>query len=542
MGVCGGLRLALLSLACCTLVGCGHRQSPAAQETAVILFVQEPANFNPILAADSYENFVDALLFDGLTTMDAHGKVIPDLATRVPSVANHDVSPDGKTITFHLRHNVRWQDGTPFTSKDVSFTWSAIMNPRNDVGSRHGYDQVTSVDTPDDFTVVFRLHKPFAPAVTALFGEGAQPLRILPSHRLGQASDLNETPFNNAPVGTGAYRFVQRHSGTDIVLRANPGYFRGRPHIEALRIEIIPNDETAATLMRTREADLAILGSPQIFNSLRNVPQVKLYDPPVPSFETIEINNAKLMLSDPRVRKAIAMAIDRERIELTVEHGESRLATGPITPEFSVYAKDVDRYQYDPRKARALLESSGWHLGSDGIRHRAGAPLSLTFAYGAGSPSAQNLAVQVQSMLRAVGIDLTLKPYAFELLYAPYAGGGIFAKGDYDIGLYDTTTGPDPDDAISMFECSQVPPAGINFARYCSKQVDADARDGMQTLNEADRARFYSDAQRVLSRDEPVVFLFWLKDVYESSARFQGFAPNPFTESWNAYEWHIGGA
>lgn len=527
---------------CCVLAGCGRgATSPAGQE-AVILFIQEPANFNPILAADSYENFVDALLFDSLTTMDAHGNIIPNLATRVPSIANHDVSLDGKTITFHLRHNVRWQDGAPFTSKDVAFTWSAIMNPRNNVGARHGYDQVTSVDTPDDFTVVFHLDKPFAPAVTALFGEGAQALRILPSHLLAGASELNDVPFNNAPVGTGAYRFVRRDRGTDIVLRANPMYFRGRPHIDTLRIEIIPNGETAATLMRTGEADLALLGSPQIFNSLRDLPQVKLYDPPAPSFETIEINNAKPLLRDPRVRKAIAMAIDRERIELTVEHGESRLATGPITPESWAYTKGVDLYRYDPQQARTLLERAGWHAGPDGIRHRAGTPLSLTFAYGVGSPSAQNLAVQVQSMMRAIGVDLTLKQYAFELLFAPYAAGGIFAKGDYDIGLYDTTTGPDPDDAISMFECLQVPPAGINFARYCSRQVDADARQGMQSQNQAERARFYIDAQRVMSRDEPVVFLFWLKQVYESSARFRGFAPNPFTESWNAYEWHIGGA
>ena len=149
---------------------------------------------------------------------------------------NGGISKDGLTITYHLRHGVRWHDGAPFDSGDVKFTWQAIMNPRNNVVSRRGYDQVASVDTPDDYTVVFHMKRFFAPAIDTIFGESDTPYRILPRASARERIPISiRSPFNSAPVGTGPYRFVRWLRGDRIVLAANPAYFRGAPKIASAR-------------------------------------------------------------------------------------------------------------------------------------------------------------------------------------------------------------------------------------------------------------------------------------------------------------------
>ena len=146
-----------------------------------------PTQLNPILSQNSIESFTAGLIFDELVSLDASGRDVPDLAAVVPTLENGGISKDGLTITYHLRHGVRWHDGAPFDSGDVKFTWQAIMNPRNNVVSRRGYDQVASVDTPDPFTAVFHMKRFFAPAIEAmrkwaLAGPWPQAVRqILPS-------------------------------------------------------------------------------------------------------------------------------------------------------------------------------------------------------------------------------------------------------------------------------------------------------------------------------------------------------------------------
>src|ERR1700733_3338489 len=122
-----------------------------------------PRTLNPILATQTVEAAIARLTTDILVSADPHGNLVPKLARDVPTRANGGISADGLTITYHLRNGVLWQDGAPFTSRDVKFSYDAIMNPANDVISRHGYDDVRSIETPDALTVRFHLLKPFAP-------------------------------------------------------------------------------------------------------------------------------------------------------------------------------------------------------------------------------------------------------------------------------------------------------------------------------------------------------------------------------------------
>jgi len=154
-----------------------------------------PRTLNPILATQTVEASIARLTTDILVSADPHGNLVPKLAREVPTRANGGISADGLTITYHLRAGVRWQDGVAFTSRDVKFSYDAIMNPNNDVISRHGYDIVRSVETPDPLTVVFRLKQPFAPFVSVVFGESDSTYGILPAHVLDWAAASVATIF-----------------------------------------------------------------------------------------------------------------------------------------------------------------------------------------------------------------------------------------------------------------------------------------------------------------------------------------------------------
>ncbi len=146
----------------------------------------EPNSLSPLFALNDYEMFVDRLAFDVLVTTGADGRtLVPRLAAVVPTQQNGGISRDGLTITYRLRRNVKWQDGAPFTSADVKFSYDAMMNPANNVPNRHGYDQIRDVRTPDRYTVVLRMKRPYAPATTNLFGDET-PNAILPQHLLAR--------------------------------------------------------------------------------------------------------------------------------------------------------------------------------------------------------------------------------------------------------------------------------------------------------------------------------------------------------------------
>lgn len=164
-----------------------------------------PRTLNPLLSTQPFEAVLDRLFADVLVTVDARGNFVPDLAAEVPTAGNGGISADGLTIRYKLRDRVRWQDGRPFTSRDVKFTYEAVMNPANDIVSRHGYDVVSRVDTPDARTVIFHLKHRFAPFVATVFGESDGPFCILPAHLLAGRTTINDGPYNALPVGTGPF-------------------------------------------------------------------------------------------------------------------------------------------------------------------------------------------------------------------------------------------------------------------------------------------------------------------------------------------------
>ncbi len=426
---------ALLSVAACTALcsaSCSRQAGPAGPSSGRlrVAIPINPTQLNPLLAQNSIESFADGLIFNLLVTHDQHHRQFPDLAAVVPSLENGGISKDGLTITYHLRHGVKWQDGAPFTSRDVRFSWLAIMNPRNDVVSRRGYDQIASLETPDDYTVVVRMKRVFPPAVDTIFAESDTPIRVIPAHLLASYPDLNRVAFNGSPVGTGPYAFVRWLRGDRIVLRANPAYFRGAPATKELTLAIIPDDQTTQAQLHSHEADLGIEVSAATYRDVADAMGVRRQLAEAPAYTAIIFNTRRPPLDDVRVRQALVLGMDRAAIVRDDTYGTGQLAVADLAPFYWAFDSTLHAAPYDPARAKALLDAAGWRVGPDGMRARNGKPLSLLLVFGNGSEFARVASAQVQQMYRALGIDLQLKGFDYATLYAAAQSGGILMVGN----------------------------------------------------------------------------------------------------------------
>lgn len=520
------------------LAACSKRATTAPHnpDRLTIAISINPTQLNAILPQNSNENFLDGLLYSELVTIDEKHREVPDLATAVPTQENGGISKDGLTITYHLRPNAKWHDGVAVTSKDVKFTWQAIMNPSNNVVSRHGFDQVTSVDTPDDHTVVFHMKQIFPPAIDTIFGESDTPLRVLPEHVLAKYPNINQIPFNAAPIGSGPYKFVRWLRGDRIILAANPDYYRGAPHIKELDIKIIPDGNTIESQLRSHESDLGLEIVGTNYASLASDSELTRLVADAPSYVSMNFNVTRAPLNDINVRHAIALAIDKDGIVAKNTYGTGKVAITDITPFSWAYDGSMQPIPFKADLAKAILARDGWKPGADGILTKGSQRLSIQLVYGQGSTLARNVAVQVQQMLHEVGIDLQLKSYDYATLYAAAQSGGILNAGKFDVTFYSWISGADPDNS-SQWLCSMIPPAGNNVTRYCSSMMDSAQHQALSTFDRKKRKAAYATIAALQLRDIPVVYLYYQGLRYAFNPALKNFTPNGISEGWNAQDW-----
>ncbi len=550
--VIGALACAL-SVAACTKVG---DQSATALSVSTgagagvvpgelrIAIQRAPNTLNPILSANTTEGLLNRLSFDTLISVDGRTKkLVPILATEVPTEANGGISKDGLTITYHLHDGVKWHDGVPFSSKDVKFTWQAMMNNANNVNARIGYEDVGSVDTPNDTTVVFHLKHKFAPFVNTVFAESDDPICIIPEHLLAKYPNLNKVPFNQQPIGTGPFKLASWIRGDHIELVANDDYFRGKPKLRRVFVREIPDENTSLNALRSHDVDWIFEASPQLYKQLKTLAGITTILNDQPQTLGMQMNTSRVPLNDVRVRRAISYAVDKQAL-VDKNTGGSAVVAWADQPPFSwSYEPAVTKYPHDVDKAKALLADAGWSPGTDGMMHKAGQPLTLQLSYNLENATRKLVAVQIQAMLKDAGIDAQIKAYPANLFFATYGQGGILTTGKYDLAISGWIAGFDPDDH-SLFDCDQIPrpghPDGVNYTRYCNKdEMDTAQAAALASYDEASRKKAYSTIQKLLARDVPEDYIWFPRQAQPINPAFKGFAPNPVNEAWNAYEWEI---
>jgi len=494
----------------------------------------EPDNLNPMFAHTSATDDVDAFIFAPVFRYDPKGNLVPELATEVPTYANGGISRDSKTIVLHFRHGVRWSDGVPLTARDLRFTWRAVMDKRNNTKATYGWDDITAIDVPRDDTAIVHLARPDADVLGSFGGGGGTAYPPLPEHVLGKLPDLNHAAFNAHPISSGPWLLTAWNHGASLVFAPNPRYWRGPPKLRGLEYDIVPNPDTLVTELRTHELDLVDSIPEEQVAQLEGARNLHVTKNLSANWRRLLMNCAKPMLSDVRVRRAIAEAVDWERIDRTVYHGLNVRARSDIVPD-SWAAPHVPLYPYDPASARALLGAAGWHAHRHGIRRKGSVPLELTVS-ATNKPGNSDAEVQMQQDLRGVGIGLSVKNYPASLMFAQ---DGPLYTGRFDIEWSIDTNGPDPDNQ-GNWSADFVPPHGANTSFLRDPIVTRTSDDALRTFDRAKRKALYQTEEARIHALVPAVFLYWETAVAAYNDDLRGYRPAEYiTNNWNSWEWTI---
>jgi peptide/nickel transport system substrate-binding protein len=338
-------------------------------------------------------------------------------------------------------------------------------------------------------------------------------------------------------VGNGPYNVVEWKRGDAIRLLANPRYWRGRPAVSEIDLKIVPTSSTAMLQLRTHEVDLTYV-PPVMVPQLPPAPIARSISPTI-AWGELAFNFSQPALADRRVRRAIELAIDREKIAAVTGHGLEK--TDHVLQPLFQWALDpkIDPPRYDIALANRLLDEAGWKADSQGVRRKASASLQFTMVYPAGGNGV--LPATIASELEAVHVRVEQKAVQTPLLYETAKGGGILAGGKFDLALLSLQTEPEP--GVSwLFGCDQRAPNGFNYWQYCNTRLDADSKDAKTTFDRSRQLRAFSAAQRQLIDDVAFVPLFRLDDMYAYADWLHGINPSVYGPFWNVYAWSISGS
>ncbi len=532
-----GCALVMLGAAC-SKVGTSTQQLRGNRSTihgvVRLAIIAEPNTLNPVLSGLIQEGYMEAAIFDGLIMLDNHANIIPDLATVVPSLANGGISPDGKTITYHLRHGVTWQDGVPFTSADVVFTYQTYINPKVNTFYTAIYQHITSVSTPDPYTVVLHLKAPYAPALIQFFERGTGGF-VIPKHILEKSPDINTDPFGKHPIGTGPFRLERWDHGSLLLLKANPRYFKGAPKVGEVDVRIVVNPNTQLEMVGSHELDVAAQLVPAQYSQIQQTAGIRAVLVPSLLERFLTFNMQHQPFGDIRVRRALSLALDRNRIVQTAYAGTSTLAQTLIPPSSWAY-DPTGAAAYDPAAARALLDSAGWIVGPDGVRTKNGRALSFVLLNQTESNPLSTMAQEIQRAWRDIGVAADLRFVPRNVIYG---NPGLATDGKFDALVDDWGADPDPDRSF-MIETKSFAPQAYNDAFYSDPEVDLWSEEATATYDLTQRKASYSKIQRRLNRDLPYLPLVWEGRIYAVNTDLLNFLPEPvFSDFWNAQQWQI---
>lgn len=517
----------------------GNEPSTEAPQPGTLRLVEvdQPDNLDPLIASQPIALDLSYLNFSFFFDVDDRSQLVPDVALVVPTKQNGGISADGKTITYHLRKGIRWQDGVPLTARDVAFTYRAIMNPRNDIQGQLGYEDIASVETPDDYTVIVRMKRVDAPIVTLFMClDGDYP--ILPAHLLAKYPDLNHVAYNDKPVGSGPFTVVEWVRGDHITYEANPDYWRGPPKLKRIVVSFVADNGSIIDRLRAGTADAWFDADPTLYTELSQLPGISVVISPDNNFGHLDFNLRDPTFADVRVRRAIEMAIDRRKIVEDTTHDVYQTTDSDQPYTSWAYDRAVAHVAFDPTAATALLSQAGWRRGSDGVLTDGMHRLSLQLAFLSGNALDRQVAGMIKDELGAIGIEIVERPYAEQRFLSSLQSGGVVYNGKYQLAMFDWGVGVDPDDSW-LYACDQQPPTGENSMFWCDPKVDAAERDALGTFDVETRRRDYTVIQSEIADQVPMIFLYAQRRADAYSTRLTGFRPAPTFPYWNAWQWEM---
>jgi peptide/nickel transport system substrate-binding protein len=479
---------------CCIALGLfsGCRRARENANTVTMVIESSPTNLDPRIGIDAQSEHIDSLIFDDLVRRDQHFNVQPWLAQSWET-------PDPLTYIFHLRNGVRFQDGRALTSKDVKWTIDSTRNGIIPSTKAQTYRNVTSIDAPDPFTVIFHLK---APDYSLLFNLSDGAIGIVPA---GSGRD-----FGHHPIGSGPFRFVSQEQDKEVILERNPASWMPLPAIARVRFNVVPDSITRALELQKGSADVAInaLSADQVY-ALRNDPRIVVQSGPGTVLNYLAFNTRDPILKDARVRQAIAYAINRPLIIHALWRDRARLAESLLPKEHWAWTASTSSHGYDPARANALLDAAGLQPGLDGIRFHLAIKTST-------DETSRTFAVVIQQQLRKVGIALEVRSFEFGTFYAD------IAKGAFQMYTLRWLGGNEDTDIFRYaYATASTPPHGANRGFYSNPAVDALLARAAVAPAQSDRAAIYGQIQQLLANELPSINLWYLDTVIVHNRRLQ---------------------
>ena len=470
-----------------------------------LIFAQgtDATTLDPASIDGSPTAIVCMMLYDTLVKYDKNLNIVPDLAT------SWSISDDALTMTFHLRKDVKFQDGTPFNADAVVFNINRLLDPNTRVPLRNYISFVKSAKVIDEYTVEFTLKYPHAPALARLTAPNNSMVSPTAVKKYGK-------DFGTHPVGTGSFNLVEWVKDDHILLAKNENYWGKVPAIDELMIRIIPEDESRVLALESGQVDFTVRVPPM------DVPRLKgegLNVSVVPSTRAIYIgmNNQYKMLKDPRVRQALNYAVNKEAIVEVLLQGYAHVMDSPLTPQYFAY-KAVGPYEYNPAKAKQLLAEAGYPKGFT---------ITLMTPHGRYLMD-YRVAEAIQGYLAKVGITVKIK----EMEWATYLSLVRKPVNENPTQLFLLGWGPwilDPDQMLRpMFSSSEWAPNGSNYTFYKNDRVDELLQVGTSIVDPQKREVAYGQAQEIIWEDAPWIFLYNEQQIVAMDPKVTGVNVLPF--------------
>ena len=410
-----------------------------------------------------------------------------------------DTSEDGKTITMHLRTDIKWHDGVPTTSADVVFSFDRFRDPAlgyPDVGSMR---QIESVTAPDDSTVVFVFKRAYLDQLPNLRHV------VMPKHLLEDipSDRMESAPFNRNPVGNGPFRFVRWKQAEEVVFEANPDFPDGRPPLDRVVFRVIPDQTAIETAFLAGEVDVLERIRLEHVAKFRKDPRIRVYTYPGRGYQFIGWNLKNPLFADARVRRAMTFGIDRQRIVDALVFGEGTVTAHPVMSQSPYYAKDIPPRPHDPDEARRLLAEAGWRdTDGDGVLDKDGRKFEFELVSNLGNQLREDTLVLIQDDLAKIGVGVIPRMREWNVFldevqakkFDAYHMAWVtdFVLSPYDVFHTDAIDGK------------------YNSGSYSNPRADELIDRGLLARTPGEALPIWHEFQEILHEDQPYTILFEL--------------------------------
>jgi len=500
-----GIRFCLLLVAplfaAVLLFHSGCRKAAPADATLVAAIPASPLTLDPRLASDAEGDKISSIICDGLVSRTNRLELVPALAERIEQVSE-------LSWRFRLREKVLFHDGSPLTAEDVVYTYRSMLGGKLASPHKGAYEWIKEVVAEDPLTVRIDLASPYGPFLSRL-------TRGIVSKA---AAERAGESFGRAPVCTGPYRIERFVPESAVELVANENYFGEKPKTRRLHFRVIKDDNVRVLRLMKGDVDLVQNAvPPMLMGALLKNPELAVESDVGIVMAYMGMNLTDPVLKNPKVREAIALAIDRDAIISHRFKGLAVKANSILSPDNWAYAEGLPQVEYDPARARALLDEAGFpDPDGDGPRPR----FSLTFKTSTVKERVDT-ARMIAEQLRAVGIAARVTPYEWATFFRD------IRRGNFQIYTLSWVGVTEPDIFYEVCHSAQLPPGGLNRGRYANSRVDELVALGRFTMDEEKRREAYGEVQRILLSDLPFVPLWYEKNSIVYRKGLSGVAPRP---------------